>query len=166
MRDVIMVTFLLALATAPGAHAHGNYKLSDGQLEVPGPVLYSTGSDEIQAESEETLQHVLGFLQSRADVTMLRIECHSDSQGGADENQRLTEARALAVARWLVAQGIDCKRLVAVGFGSSKPVEDESTPAGRAANRRTVFAPAALRGRLIGGMPADGSGQVAGDPCE
>ncbi|MFI5132505.1 MAG: hypothetical protein ACHQFX_21050, partial [Chitinophagales bacterium] len=57
-------------------------------------------------------------------------------------------------------------RLIAVGFGSSKPVESNDTPIGKAANRRVVFALAALNGRMIGGMPADGGGMAAGDVCK
>jgi hypothetical protein len=48
---------------------------------------------------------------------------------------------------------------------TTKPVADASTPEGRAANVRIDAINAALRGRLIGGMPADGGGQLAGDPC-
>ena len=61
--------------------------------------------------------------------------------------------------------GVDCKRLVAVGFGNTKPVADNSTPDGKARNSRVSFFNAALRDRLIGGMPADGGGKVAGDAC-
>lgn len=72
----------------------------------------------------------------------------------------------MIVCRWLVANGIDCKRLIAVGFGSNKPVESNDTPQGKAMNRRMVFALAALKGKMIGGMPADGGSVVAGDPCK
>ena len=96
----------------------------------------------------------------------MRVEGHSDNSGNESDMQKLTEERALSVCRWLVTNGIDCKRLIAVGFGSTKPVESNSTPSGKAANRRMVFALAALRGRLIGGMPADGGGMTAGDVCK
>lgn len=61
--------------------------------------------------------------------------------------------------------GADCKRLIAVGFGSTKPVADNNTAEGKAANRRVSFINAALRSRPIGGMPVDGGGKVAGDIC-
>ena len=70
------------------------------------------------------------------------------------------------MARKLVSLGVDCKRLVPVGFGGTKPVAENTTPDGKAQNRRITFVAAALRGVLIGGMPADGGGKVAGDPCE
>jgi OOP family OmpA-OmpF porin len=72
----------------------------------------------------------------------------------------------MAICRWLVSNGIDCKRLIAVGFGSMKPIEDSRTPEGKAKNRRMVFELAALRGHLIGGADADGGGKVAGDLCK
>ena len=96
----------------------------------------------------------------------MRIEVHSDNQGAADTNQKLTEARALAVAKALVGRGVDCKRLVPVGFGGTKPIADNGTPDGRAANRRTEFVNAAMRGHAIGGAPAEGGGHLAGDPCK
>ena len=60
---------------------------------------------------------------------------------------------------------IDCNRLIAVGFGSTKPVADNSTPVGKAENRRIEFVMAGLRGKAISGMPLDGGGKVAGDLC-
>jgi hypothetical protein len=55
---------------------------------------------------------------------------------------------------------------IAVGFGSTKPVADDSNAEGKAKNQRIVVAPAALRGILIGGMPADGNGKPAGNVCK
>jgi OOP family OmpA-OmpF porin len=115
--------------------------------------------------SAEAITYVAEYLADKSYVSTLRVEVHADSTGAAAVNQTLTEQRALAVARALVAKGVDCKRLIAVGFGSSKPVADNGTEEGRAANRRTVFENAALRGHAIGGAPLDGGGKVAGDPC-
>ncbi len=96
-------------------------------------------------------------------ISLLRIEGHSDNQG---DTQLLTEKRALAVAKALAGKGVACARLLPVGFGSSKPVADNATADGRAKNRRIEAVNAQLRGRPIGGMPVDGGGKVAGDPCK
>jgi OOP family OmpA-OmpF porin len=101
---------------------------------------------------------VRGYLAAKDSISLMRIEAHA-------EDQATSEQRALAVGRWLVAHGVDCKRLLAVGFGPNKPIADSSTPEGRAANSRIEFHNAQLRGRAIGGMPADGGGLVAGDLC-
>ncbi|MBS1117895.1 MAG: putative rane protein [Deltaproteobacteria bacterium] len=141
------------------------YELDGNQLKVPHPVIFESGKPALKPEAAEAISYVRGYLDDKPYVSLLRVEVHSDSTGTEKFNQVLSEQRALAVAKALVAQGIDCKRLIAVGFGSTKPVADNSTPEGKAQNRRTVFANVQLRGRNIGGQPSDGGGHVAGDPC-
>jgi OOP family OmpA-OmpF porin len=141
------------------------FEIRDGAL-VTGPVTFKTGSDIILPESHEALGHVADYLAESPAVSTLRIEVHTDSTGTSGFNAAISERRALAVARWLVSErGVDCHRLIAVGFGSEKPIGDNATPQGKAANRRTVFVLAALRGKAIGGMPLEGGGRVAGDAC-
>lgn len=166
--NVSTLCTLLALSvlSATALAADGNkFELDGNRLVVPGPVVFETGSAVIKAESDAVLYHVKAFLDAKDYITTMRIEVHSDDSGSQQTNQTLTETRALAVARWLVAKGVDCKRLIPVGFGSSKPVASNNTPEGKASNRRTEFYNAAIKGRAIGGMPLDGGGQIAGDPC-
>lgn len=137
------------------------YQVENNRLVTPVPVVFQTNSDKLKPESEPALEHVRAYLTEKSYVSTLRIEVHSDNQGDPQKNQTLTEQRALAVARALIAKGVDCKRLLAVGFGDSKPVADSRTPEGRAENRRVSFINAALRGRPIGGMPLDGGGRSA-----
>ncbi len=66
----------------------------------------------------------------------LRIEGHTDSEGSAVANDRLSQQRAEAVRRALEVRGVRADRLVAEGFGSREPIGDNFTPAGRALNRR------------------------------
>lgn len=137
------------------------YEVENDELKVPGPMLFETGSAKLKDESYDVLEYVKGYLEAKSYVTLMRIEVHTDSQGADQANQRLSEARAAAVVEALVRRGVACERLLAAGFGESKPVAPNHTPEGRAANRRTVFANAALKGRPIGGMPVDGGGKVA-----
>lgn len=143
-----------------------SYELQDNALVVPSPVVFETGGDGIRPESEAALQHVANYLKDKTYISLLRIESHTDNQGDPAKNQALTEKRSMSVGRWLIAHGIDCQRLLAVGFGSTKPVADNRSPEGRSQNRRVRFVNAALRGRAIGGMPVDGGGHVAGDLCK
>jgi len=143
-----------------------NFQMEGGALKLPGPVVFETGSDKLKPESDEVLAIVQDYLEAKPKVSLLRIEGHTDSDGKREANQTLSEQRSLAVARWLVAKGIDCKRLIPVGFGQEKPIADNATPEGKAQNRRTAFVNAALDGKPIGGMPVDGGGKVAGDPCK
>ena len=141
------------------------FKMKGEQVELPGPVVFETGSDVLKPESDEVLNIVHEYLQESKDITLLRIEGHTDSDGKKEDNQKLSERRAMSVAKWLVAKGDDCKRLLPVGFGQDKPVADNATPEGKAQNRRTAFVNAARNGKAIGGFPIDGGGKTAGDPC-
>lgn len=159
--------YLLLLAALLPALGAGPFKIENGQLVLPGAIVFKTGLAELdESASAAPLKHVQEYLTEKTSITTLRIEGHTDNSGKAEANQKLSEQRSLAVARWLVAHGVDCQRLVAVGFGGTKPVADGTTPQGRAQNQRITVVNAALRGRAIGGMPLDGGGHPAGDPCK
>src|SRR5688500_10628858 len=72
-------------------------------------------------------------------ITNLRVEGHTDSDGDDLSNQDLSERRAQSVVQWLVDNGIDRRRLEPVGCGERDPIETNSTDNGKARNRRTEF---------------------------
>ena len=139
------------------------FELDQGRLVLPTPIAFATASAELAPDSDAALAHVAAWLTAKRDVTKARIEVHVDLAGA--EGQELSLRRSLAVARWLVERGVDCERLVAVGFGDTKPLADATTPEGRAQNVRVEVRAAELRGRAIGGAALDGGGGSAGDPC-
>ena len=151
MRSLLLCSLLFAQSA--GITLNGN------QLLLPGPVLFETGSSTLKTESEAPLSAVVVYLTEKSFISTLRVEGHADDQA-------LSEARALSVSRWLVSKGVACSRLLPVGFGANKPVADSSTPEGRAQNVRIELVNEALMNRPIGGMPLDGGGKVAGDPCK
>ena len=159
---LIIVAFLTFSCTVK---AQTTYKLEGNQLVLPSEISFKTGSDQLTESSEAALLHVKNYLIEKSYISTLRVEVHTDNQGDENANLLLSEKRALSIGRWLVAHGVDCKRILCVGFGDSKPVAVNSTPEGRAQNRRVAFVNAALRERAIGGMPLDGGGKVAGDLC-
>ena len=69
----------------------------------------------------------------------LSIEGHTDSDGEEAWNQELSEKRASAVKDTLVERGIESSRLKTKGYGESKPLDSNSTPEGKANNRRVEF---------------------------
>lgn len=138
------------------------YELEGNRLKLPDQLYFAAGQDGPGRGSEVALEHIRGYLAAKDYITLMRIEAHVS---GPDA-QALSERRALSVARWLVKHGVDCTRLLPVGFGDMKPIADSSTPEGRAQNTRVEAHNAAIKGRLIGGMPGDGGGKVAGDPCQ
>ena len=66
----------------------------------------------------------------------IRIEGHTDSKGSDSYNLKLSRARAASVLDYLEGQGVDRSRMESVGFGEERPIEDNATETGRAANRR------------------------------
>ncbi len=103
-------------------------------------IRFKTGSAELQDQSLEILDRIGKTLQ---DWPMLRLEVggHTDSQGSAEFNRKLSQARAEAVRDYILKHfpDVDPSRLTAVGYGESQPVADNGTAAGRAQNRRVEF---------------------------
>ena len=66
----------------------------------------------------------------------LVIEGHTDSTGASDYNQNLSERRARAVRDFFVDKGIPTASMTTVGYGESRPRVSNTTPEGRAVNRR------------------------------
>lgn len=142
------------------------YKIEGNEVKITKEIHFKTGTASLLPESEAALLLIKKYLDDKSYVSILRIEVHTDNTGGAAANQTLSEKRAEAISDRLVALGVDCNRLLPVGFGGTKPVADNSTAEGKAKNRRTSFINAALRGKAIGGMPIDGGGKVAVNPCK
>jgi OOP family OmpA-OmpF porin len=157
---------LWLLLIAVPALADTKFELKGNQLVVPSAVAFDSGGPHLKPSSDAAIAYVKAYLDAKPAITMLRVENHTDNDGSASDNQALSDSRALAVAKALVGKGVDCHRLIAVGFGGTKPVVSNDTPENKAMNRRTDFMNAAMMKHAIGGMPLDGGGHVAGDPCK
>ncbi|MES2850864.1 MAG: OmpA family protein [Bacteroidota bacterium] len=142
------------------------YKLEGNEVKIQKEIQFKSGTAELLPESDAALLVIKKYLEDKSYISLLRIEAHTDNSGDAEANQTLSEKRAEAVSDKLVALGVDCNRLLPVGFGDTKPVATNSTTEGKAQNRRTSFVNAALKGKAIGGMPTDGGGKVAVNPCK
>ena len=159
-----MTCLLTLMALVLGAEPV-RYELQGNELKLPGPITFEMNSDKLKPQSDPVLEHVKGYLEAKSYITLLRVETHTDSMGDERANQALSEERAAAVVQALIKKGVECSRLLAVGFGGNKPISANDTPEGRVLNRRTVFANAALKGRPIGGLPIDGGGKAVPSKC-
>ena len=118
-------------------------------------ILFDTNSANLRAASEADITKMAAILQKYADTNVL-VEGHTDNSGSDAINQPLSERRAQAVANEITAQGIDDARITSTGYGSTQPVADNTSVAGKSANRRVevaIFAnekmqKAAKRGQL------------------
>ncbi|MDP1609944.1 MAG: OmpA family protein [Sulfuritalea sp.] len=106
------------------------------EVTVNESVFFDIGKSELKAASNDLIDRVATILKDRSKKDIL-IEGHTDSTGGAQANQRLSEQRAEAVKGALVKRGVAAKRMKTVGQGMNKPVADNASPEGRQQNRRT-----------------------------
>ncbi len=104
-------------------------------LVMPGNITFDSGRAEVKASFYETLNSVALVLKE-FDQTRIEVAGHTDSTGGADLNQRLSEERAASVGGYLAGQGVSAGRIITQGFGPRYPVATNSSAEGRAANRR------------------------------
>ena len=111
------------------------------ELSLEGAYLFAGGSANLQASAQSKLSELATML--RAHDNPITIEGYTDNvpQSGQqfDSNWVLSAARASAVAKFFVDNGIRRNRISAVGYGENHPKETNATPAGRAQNRRVVI---------------------------
>jgi len=107
---------------------------STGRAVVYG-IHFDSDSDRLRPDSDPALEQLLAALKGSPGMKV-RIEGHTDSTNTDAYNLDLSRRRAQAVVAWLVAHGIAAERLASEGFGKSRPAADNSTPQGRALNRR------------------------------
>ena len=105
-----------------------------GHAAVPG-IYFDTGKSDLKSESEPALREVVRLLQANP-AMRLWVVGHTDSQGSAESNVTLSQARAAAVVRALTGTGIAATRLAPHGAGPYAPVASNDTDEGRARNRR------------------------------
>ncbi len=158
------IILLLVILLAAKANAQKPYRLEGNEIKTDKQVLFQTGTAILKPESNEALLIIKGYLDEKTYISLLRVEGHTDGDMPAAKQQQLSEDRALAVCKKLVEMGVDCKRLIAVGFGNNKPIADNTAAEGRSQNQRIVFINAALRGHNIGGQEPAGGGKTADQP--
>jgi len=100
-----------------------------------GKALFDTNDDALNGEGEQALADLLVQLEKFQEITVMYVTGHTDSRGSEAYNQGLSERRAATVAAYLEAAYPDVK-VTSQGMGESVPVETNSTPEGRQANRR------------------------------
>ncbi|MGD0579990.1 MAG: OmpA family protein [Bryobacteraceae bacterium] len=109
-------------------------------------VLFDTGKYSLRPLAREKLAKVAGIVSGHPGLR-LDVEGHTDSVGGDDYNQRLSERRGEAVRDYLIQQGMAVGSVTAKGFGKTQPVASNDTAKGRQQNRRVELV---ISGEVIG----------------
>ena len=108
-------------------------------VELPNDVLFSPGSAQVGREGQTTLASVASALSTLEGREIL-VAGHTDAtpihNEQFDDNWSLGAARAIAVVRILIENGVSMERVGAASYGSNRPLDSNKTPEGRSANRR------------------------------
>jgi outer membrane protein OmpA-like peptidoglycan-associated protein len=104
-------------------------------ITIPGNVLFASGKSTLLGGAQQRLGAVADALKDQAEHDII-VEGHTDSNGSDAFNLELSQSRAQTVREFLVSRGVPAERIRAQGVGESRPVADNSTPEGRANNRR------------------------------
>lgn len=123
-----------AAATAPSARPW-----------QPPVIRFAVNSARLSPANLAALRRVAAELRGRPGLC-IEIAGHADALGPEAHNFRLSARRAAAVARHLVQAGIDPERLFPRAYGAERPLADNRSAAGRAANRRVELVPSASSG--------------------
>lgn len=120
----------------PGTLAPVEARLGADRIELSERVFFETDSPKVQAVSLPWLDAVAALMGAHPELLKVRVEGHTDSRGDAAYNLGLSAARAASVQAYLVAHGVAADRLVAEGFGESRPLDPADSDTAYARNRR------------------------------
>jgi len=125
----------------PGALPNQN----DGEstvVRVPGTLLFESGKAVLRPEMEENLKKMAALMKAKPKVA-LQVEGHTDdvpiNTARFASNWELSSARAIAVIRFFISEGIPPERLSAAGYADSRPIAPNDGPTNREINRRVEF---------------------------
>jgi outer membrane protein OmpA-like peptidoglycan-associated protein len=105
------------------------------RITMTNQTAFDVNSTEIKPGFNSTMDKVADVV-IRYGKTTLTIVGHTDNSGSADYNQKLSEGRALSVARYLESKDVNPVRIATSGKGEMMPVASNATESGRQANRR------------------------------
>ncbi|MCX6268937.1 MAG: SUMF1/EgtB/PvdO family nonheme iron enzyme [Bacteroidetes bacterium] len=110
---------------------------SKGFIDIYG-INFDIGKATVKAESFPVIEQITSYLKEHPQVRIM-IEGHTDNTGKDASNMTLSDKRAQSIKAEIIKLGIDAGRMETKGFGSSKPIADNKTAAGRTQNRRVTI---------------------------
>jgi len=120
----------MALSELQGKQTERGYVLTLG-----GDIMFDTGKSVLNPGAQQQLFRVVTFLRENPDRQLL-VEGHTDAVGSESTNLSLSQRRADSVTAFLAQNGIAGSRVATRGYGESRPIVGNDTPAGRQQNRR------------------------------
>lgn len=114
-------------------------KIERTRIRIQESIFFDVDKATIKPESDSLIDEIAQTLIDHPELVRIRIEGHTDSDGDALYNLRLSQSRAESVIEALTERGVDEDRLEAVGFGEAQPLASNADAAGKAMNRRVEF---------------------------
>ncbi len=114
-------------------------QLTREMIEILDKIYFDSGKDTIQRRSFGLLDQIATIMKQHPELTRVRIEGHTDSDGSDDSNLDLSARRAASVKRALVERGVGDQRLDAKGFGEARPITPNANKKAKEKNRRVEF---------------------------
>lgn len=128
-----------ALARANAAHKLAEGKFLYEVVLADDSMKFPVDEDALSPEAEARLAELVQRLKAENRNVYLEIQGHTDATGDAEYNEKLGEARAEAVRRFLSRDGIALNRMATISYGEEAPVAPNDTADGRAQNRRVAI---------------------------
>ena len=129
--------YIKNIRIAKGGVKYYDRVLSEGKIIVNG-IKFDVNKATLKPESMGPINKIYKLMEKNPEINF-SVEGHTDSDGGDEANMVLSKARGKAVMDKLIAMGISKDRLKSDGFGESKPLDNNTTPEGKANNRRVEF---------------------------
>lgn len=114
-------------------------RVEANRIVILDKVQFETAKAVIKPVSYQLLNEVAEIIIRNPKAGRVEVQGHTDSRGSDSYNLDLSDRRATAVREYLVNRGVQANRLIAVGYGETKPIDTNATAAGRAQNRRVEF---------------------------
>lgn len=115
-------------------------EVHEDAIEITEKIQFAVNRAVILPESDSLLEEIGTAIKKHPEIRRIAIGGHASAEGSAHRNAVLSDARARAVMKHLVErEGVSASILEAKGFGATRPIADNTTQEGRAANRRVEF---------------------------
>lgn len=114
-------------------------EVRDNKIAISEKIQFDFNKATIKPESNSLLDEIVTVIKKNPQIKKIAIDGHASAEGIAIFNKKLSDERAKSVMAYLTSHGIEVERLSAHGWGSEKPIAENTTEEGREKNRRVEF---------------------------
>ena len=114
-------------------------EVRDNKIEIHDKIQFDYDKATIKEASFGLMNEIAAVITKNPQIKRIRVEGHASSEGNPEHNRTLSDERARSVVKYLGEHGVAPGELVAVGYGTDRPIADNATEAGREQNRRVEF---------------------------